>query len=324
MPQILESFAPHVTTLAKLGIGTATADAVYPAAANPFTPVTSLIDFAEFSNGISTIFADGNRNRGAFDRRKNRTRLSALKIEPSIDCVPTVDEWNLYLAWIFGEAGTGSTTKVFKLKNNVGNLLHERNIQYDDGNGNCESFANCVIREAVITTGGNENLVSLRLSCIGRDYVTNVAFPALSNLDNTKSPFVLPDSNLLVLLNGNPTLAENITITLTTVINDRNYNVLTQTRNIKTDRIIRVSIDYPDGGFPTLYAGAEAGVPVQVKFVNGAYELDFDFVDVRFPREPRRYGTREEVKNTLNGTVYGTSTETAPQDDSLIATLKLS
>ena len=325
MPQIIEAYPPHVTTLAKLALGSPTADTVYPTAAGTFLATTQLIDFAEFSNGISSQFADGNRNRGAFDRFKNRTRQSRLMIEPSLDAIPTVDEWNYLLSWIFGDTGSGTTTKTYKLKNNVGDQNHERNVQYSDGNGNTESFACCAIKEAVITTAGNENLVSLRASLSGRDYQTNVAFPSLSNLDNTKTPFVLPDSDLYITFNGSPILVENVSITISQAIDpNRNFNKLTQSRNVKTDRMVRVSFDYPDGGFPTLWNSAETGYAMVVKFVNGSYEMTFTFVDVRAAREPRRYGTRTEVKNTFNGMAYGTGTQTQPLDDSLIASIKLS
>lgn len=330
---IYDLAAPHVTTLAKLAIGPATTERAYPTAADTFAAATRLIEFGDFSNGLTAVFADANRNRGAFDLRIERTRLTRLNIMPTLATVPTADEWLLFLPWILGLAGTGTTTKTYKLGNNVTagttNQLHEQNLQYNDGNGNTESFEACAVTEAVFSTAGNDNLLGLNLSMCGRGYYTNVNFPTLTNLDNATQTFVLPDANIGngagagVILNSVQTLAQDVTVTLMNVIStDRTFNQLTQSRNIKTGRAVKVALTYPDGGFPAVYAGAEAGYTLTVGFINGSYEMYFDFLKVRFPRAPKRIVARGEVFHTIEGFAYGTGTLTQPLDDSFSVRLK--
>lgn len=291
--------APTISTLSSLAMSTAAASGTGPA--------TQLFDFGDFSPGISSDYADGNRNRGSLDRRKNRTRLFRTPCQPRMRLEPTALEWSFLVPWIMGDGSNATTSelKTFQL----GNTAAERYIQWYDGVANTDSLTGVAVRRATISTGGADGLLGCDLECQGRTFSTATSFASLTNLDNTMQPFVLPDTAGAAVLNGVATYVRDFSMTVENAIPERYWNSLTQVSNIKVDRVITISLAYPDGDFPTLWAGADAGIPVVITFTNAVgYRFVVTAADVRFPKAPRQVPVRGEVVNVLTGTCYESET----------------
>lgn len=288
---------PTVTSISQLAYGT-----------GDTAPATNLLDFEDFSPGFGSEFVNADRNRGTLDYQINRSRQIRERIEPTLKMIPTAAEWLLLLPWILGgtsASGGGLTT--FE----CGNAAVERCLQWTDGNGNTDTANNVAVRSATISTVGQDGACGLELATVGRVFTTATAFPALTNIDNVTTPFVLPDTSGAVLLATVPISCSDLSFTITQQIDDRFLNAIRQTANVKVDRRIGVSLTYPDGEFQTLYTSAEAGIAVAITFtaVNGAatYRLVMTMPKVRFPREPRQVRLRGELMNTLNGFAYETT-----------------
>lgn len=305
---------PTISTFARLALKT--------------LPSTSVrLDFRDFTPGVRGVKADANMNRGELDRAVNRTRTTAVMCNPRYAGEPSALEWSYLLQWITGGTPTGTPLVVYPL----GNAVPERKLYFDDANGKIHVMRNVSVRRAVLSTSNAERILSCDMDLMAAQlasdgtgatepsYELNPAsdpFPTVT-LDDTTSPFCLPDASGFTALgatttgtitvDGTVTTLSDFTITIDNTVPDRMFHSFYQTRNIKPDRIITCSFGYPEGEYPDLYTDAEDGVPVFVRMTNGAYIFEIEMPAVIFPREPMEFANRSEVVNRLNGIAYKTS-----------------
>lgn len=155
-------------------------------------PATQLIDNVSGRLGVRQEIVDTSGQNASLTGRSNRMRVVSLPAEPVFNMEPTAQELTYLFPWLLGAAGAGTVPIVYTPTND----LPLRGVQgvEDRGTAYPHNYTNLAVDSFSIRSQPGR-LVGLEIQAVtnGGVYENTTAFPALSNFDNTTSPFAFPD-----------------------------------------------------------------------------------------------------------------------------------
>lgn len=293
--------ASAVTTLGKLGIGTA-------------DPVTTLLNHSQFELGINLMLRDTNATRGTFNKDgTGRVRHSRTMITPHIHCEPSQAELLVLIPWVMGQAATGTTTKTMSLSNTA----YEHYVHWKPVAGEEVMLTGTVVDVGTFAASSGEP-ISVDLGLVARTYDdTRSDFPSLTP-DQTSQPFLLTDLSLS--FDGSTVQCREFSVSVNNGIDrSRFLNSLTLTRTQKLQRSITVTLDVPAGDNTGLWNEGIEGAAMVATFTNSAQSkiLTFTLPDIRFPGQSPTYPLGQEGFLRIQGEAYRTSGNAEPLTISL-------